>query len=206
MIFLFVVISSNAVTLQNIISKFDARTGETDTSESFYSRSMAITWFNLAQQKISTLSGFLKYKTDIVYGADTAYPLPADFISKRGDVLGYSLSYERWTVLFENYQFKLDTNVFQYYIEWHHPDSAFIYFKNPVGSNEIEIDDTVRIYYDARTTDLSSLTDTINIPGQLEPFIIEEMLAYYEQAMKNYQALQLIWQMARTDMGFKLGK
>lgn len=167
-------------------------------------------------------------QTDVLFDVDSvSYDLPTNFRRLSAVMVR---AFGTWYNAFPNPYFTVDTNIFQYFVAMHDPASAVLYAKNPEGGQLVSDGDTVRIFYEGlsladgdtlrvvylrrlqdgdslrvtywpKLIEVDSLDSLCRISDAYEVYIIEEMLSYYEQAKRNYQAQQLIWQESRTDMG-----
>ncbi len=276
-------------TLAELLAKFDARSGEIDTSEASYSQAVATIWINLAAHRVMKIGGYLERRQDYVFDRDSSrYVLPSDFKVMKGIMLKSQFS-AQWQSVYNNPLFTtLDSNLMQYTLSWVDEDSAEIHLKFGItGTSQYDIEyssdstiyampsdferivevlvlsegiwerallnpyfvidttansyfnikqsndtnyfyvkpgpmvdeDTIRIVYYrtildgdslrtlyfAGVADLVALTDTLPIALEMDGFIIDEALSYYEQFLKDIQAAQAIKQDNRSDMGIEKG-
>lgn len=187
-----------AVTLvSDLIIDFRILTDEDTTKGSLVTNTEIVVFLNRGQDKIVRLGGYLKKSTDVICSDDSnSYGLPLTFRRLDGIAVFAMNENFNWTKVFNNPFFMIDTTVYQYYISWSHPDSARIYFKGDFWEG-----DTIRVSYTGDASDLDTLTDTCEVPTDLQAFIIEEAIANYYRSRKNFTAQQQSQNQTRLDMG-----
>lgn len=282
-VIMFFHVGLKADTLQELLEKYNAVLAEPDSSESYLSDSLKLLLLNMAQQKVSLMTGLLQRYTQFEFSRDSGYyDLPSDFSRIKGVLIK---SKGQWYTVFDDPQFMLsDTSKMRYSISWknkydaeihlafgnlvydqadfsYSPDSVtydlpddfrqhigvMVYrtglwleaFQNPyfaidsgapsyftvpddsVGgtlyfrSKHMIYGDTVRVFYwrTAKTGDsirvlyfaraewMDDLSDTTEYPPENEPFVIEEAVKYYYQALRAFNVVQALFQQSRIDMG-----
>ena len=153
-------------------------------------------------------------ETDILYNEDSLkYLLPDDYLKMIQAVVISEGGMFQESVL--NPFFFADTNVNSYFDYKRDDDSSWLYFKG--GS--VADDDTIRVFYQrtaidgdsirvlyyGSATDMVAVSDTTDITEDMEVFIIDEMIAYYELYLDDFQAYLNLIQMNRQDMGIEKG-
>jgi len=197
LLFLILVSPSQGKTAAEMIADFRILTDEDTTRGSLVTDSEVLVYLDNAQDKIVRIGGYLKKSTDVICSNDSnSYGLPLAFRRLDGIVVFAMNEGFKWTKVFNNPFFMVDTTVYQYYISWSHPDSAKIYFKGDFWEG-----DTIRVSYTGDAADLDTLTDTCEVPTDLQTFIIEEAIANYERAKRNHQVQWQTQTQVRRDMG-----
>jgi len=172
----------------------------------------SIAWINPDSAELRiTLGEVVSTHTDLVYNEDSAYyTLPPDYM-KYVYATHFSNSTYRWHAIYENIGFQKDTTVKNGYVFEKTPDTALYYYKDNyalegdtiriVYIRTMKAGDTIEVEYYAESTPLVDLTDTLDVPLNLEPYIIEEAIIYYHEALKNYVTAKSDWEKLRMDMG-----
>jgi hypothetical protein len=116
-----------------------------------------------------------------------------------------------WGPAFLNPFFIKDTSVPVYFA---YPDDSVggdLYLR---GTNMVEDDtirvfyyrtaktgDSVRVLYHARAAKMDSLADTTDFPSEMEPFVLDEAVNYYYEALRAFNVQQALYQQSRIDLG-----
>lgn len=283
LILMFLMATPKAQTLQGLLDKYNAVLAEPDSAEAYLSDSLKKVLVNLAQQKVSLMTGLLQRYTQFAFSRDSGYyDLPGDFSRIKGVLIK---SKGQWYTVFDDPMFKLDdTSKMRFSISWENkydaeiniafgnliydqtdflysPDSVAydlpddfrqeigvmvdrggfwfqaienpylavdtgvpsyfavpddsvggtFYFraKNMVPNDTIRVfywrtaksGDSVRVLYYARADWMDDLTDTTQYPPENEPFVVEEAVKYYYQALRAFNVEQTLFQQSRIDMG-----
>lgn len=197
LLFLILVSPSRGATAADMIADFRILTDEDTTQGSLVADTEILVFLDNAQDKIVRIGGYLKKSTDVIHSEDSnSYGLPLAFRRLDGIAVHATNEGFKWTKVFNNPFFMIDTTVYQYYIGWSHPDSARIYFKGAFWKG-----DTIRVSYIGDAADLDSLTAVCEVPTDLQTFIIEEAIANYERAKRNHQVQRQTQIQVRMDMG-----
>jgi hypothetical protein len=171
-----------------------------------------IAWINpdSAELRIS-LGEVIQTYTDMIYNEDSAfYTLPVDYM-KYGYVTYWSSEYYRWYAVYDNVGFQKDTTVKNGYVFQKHPDTALYFYKDELAVDEdtirlsyvrtMTVGDTIEVQYIGDATLLVALSDVLDVPGNLEPFVIDEAIIYYHDRLRDEEKVKNKWQILRTDMG-----
>jgi hypothetical protein len=186
-------------TAQDLIDGFRIRTGQTDTTRSYYTDAHVLYFLDQAQQKMSRLTGYIRRSHSIIYQDDSlCYTLPSQFKmirDQQGDgVMVYNGG--MWHTVLRNQNFAEDSRKFQYSVGWDSVGEARIYLKGMF----IE-DDTVRVFYRAKPNALDSVTDTIEVDTDMEVYVVEEAVAMFEQASRAHDIQMALQVQTRRDLG-----
>ena len=155
---------------------------------------------------------------DIIFIDDSlVYPLPDEFEKMIRIVL---ISENFYTMPFPNSYFLVDTNVNSYFDFKNENDTSWLYYKPGTGGSTTDEDDTIRVFYERTAIDGDSIrvlyyagvTDLVSsgsgeteLTEDMETFIIDEMIAYYEFYLDDPQAYLNLIQLNRSDMFFEMG-
>ena len=186
----------NSATLQNLINDLRALAAEKDTLLSLFSDADASKWLNMAQDKIVRLGGYLPKSTEIIYSSTSqSMALPTDYRSmhQNGALVRKA---KQWNMMLENPGFIVDTGVANFFVGWHHEDTARFFSKGIV----LITGDTMLVVYYAFATDRLATDSVCHVPQDMHVDIVEEAMGYVEQARKRYDIQQIIKAQVRADM------
>jgi hypothetical protein len=188
--------SGRADTLGGLLDRFNQRIGEPDSAYAFMSNTAKMNFIDMAQDKIVRIGNFLQRRVDVTFSRDSLkYALPVNFKKVTGVTVWGTDSV--WYQVAMNQNFATETDLFQFFIAWANPDTAEIYLKGKQFYDGM----TVRVFYLATAASLDTVTDTCEVPDDLEVYIIEEAMSFYRQAMTDYGTAQAIYQQVRLDLG-----
>ena len=171
-----------------------------------------VAWINSDSAELRvTLGEVLPTYVDFIYNEDSAfYTMPTDYMKYVYATL-YDNKFFKWFGIIENIGFQKDSILKEGYVFERHPDTALYFYKD----NYAHEDDTIRVVY-IRTmttgdtlevqffgmaTALVALSDSLEVPLNLEPFIIDEAIIYYHDALRDHPTAKSKWEILRTDMG-----
>ena len=128
LILVMLTLNANSATLQELDIRLRHRVNEVDTTTSVFDTATSYAWLNMAQDRITVLSGYLPGFVDFEYTAGTLpeFVLPALFRGLDGVIIK---SNKRFYSIFYNPNFAIDTPVIQYSLVWDNEDEARVVIK-----------------------------------------------------------------------------
>jgi hypothetical protein len=111
----------SASTLQELTDKFRVLIQEMDTLESVCTDSAVKVWYNLSQDKIVPMGGYIEKATNYIYYDDSEYVMPSTF-KRVKDV--WLKSDGDWYPMYPNIPETKESKVSKYGVSWVSPDTA----------------------------------------------------------------------------------
>ena len=173
-----------------------------------------LTWDSATPSLFLDDNGYIQTYTALTFDEDSlSYTLPIDFRTPLG--LLYQTA-STWYGMPQNPFFLADTGLC-WFVGWRAPDTAEAYVKTGTLDLQgetlrlfylrgLQSGDSIRVVYGGMPAEMTTASVECELLDNLEVFVIDEAVRYYEAELKHYDVAQALWQQLRHDLGFSVKK